>query len=112
MSGKNPDEQLHATFAIAGSMSGRSETVTDGSHWPDKTVVRELNDIFDQTGGGRCVLAMEGLRSLDFCGLEILVLLNDMARAKGVTLTIRRPRGQVREMLGLTELNRMIPIET
>ena len=78
---------------------------------PDKAVVRELIDIFNQTGGGRCVLAMEGLRSMDFYGLEMLVLINDMAQAKGVTLTIRRPRGQVKEMLGLTGLDRLIPIE-
>ena len=68
--------------------------------------------MFNNADGGRCVLAMEELRSLDFYGLEMLVLMSDMAQAKGVTLTIRRPRGQVKEMLGLTELNRMIPIET
>ena len=88
------------------------ETVTNGFHWPDKAVVCTLNDMFNNADGGRCVLAMEELRSLDFYGLEMLVLMSDMAQAKGVTLTIRRPRGQVKEMLGLTELNRMIPIET
>ncbi len=79
---------------------------------PDKAVVRELMDIFNHTVGGRCVLAMERLGRLDFQGLEMLVLMNDMAQAKGVTLTIRRPRGQVKEMLGLTGLDRLIPIET
>ena len=87
-------------------------TVTDGFQWPDKAVVRELNDIFNQTGGGRCVLVMEGLRNLDFYGLEMLVLLNDMAQANGVTLSIHRPQGQVKEMLGLNGLDSMIPIET
>ena len=57
------------------------------------------------------MLAMEELGSLDFYGLEMLVMMSDMARAKGVTMTIRRPRGQVKEMLVLSELNRMIPIE-
>ncbi len=88
------------------------EAVTDGFHWPDKAVVCKLNDMFNHAHGDRCVLAMEGLRTLDFYGLEMLVLMNDMAQAKGVTLTIRQPRGQVKEMLGLTELNRMIPIVT
>ena len=87
------------------------ETVADGFHWPDKAVVRTLNDMFNHAHGGRCVLAMEELGSLDFYGLEMLVMMSDMARAKGVTMTIRRPRGQVKEMLVLTELNRMIPIE-
>lgn len=88
------------------------ENVTDGFHWPDKAVVCKLNDMFNHAVGDRCVLAMEGLKRLDFYGLEMLVLMNDMAQARGVTLTIRRPRGQVKEMLGLTELSRMIPIET
>ena len=111
MSGKNPGKQLHTTFDVTSSMHGQSENVNDGFHWPNKAVVRELNAIFNQTGGGRCVLAMGGLKSLDFYNLEMLVLLNDMAQAKGVTLTIHRPRGQVKEILGLTEINRMIPIE-
>ena len=79
---------------------------------PDRAVVRELFDIFNQPGGKPCVLDMEGLESLDFYGLEMLVLMNDMAQAKGVALTIRRPQGEVRDLLGLTGLDRLIPIET
>ena len=41
----------------------------------------------------------------------MLVLMSDMAEAKGVTLTIRRPWNQVKEMLSLTGLDRLIPIE-
>ncbi len=88
------------------------ETSTDAAQWPDKIVVCKLNYMFNHTDGDHCELAMEGLRNLDSYGLEMLVLMSDMAQAKGVTLTIRRPRGQVKQMLGLTELNRMIPIET
>ena len=87
------------------------ETVTVGFHWPDKAVICKLIDKFNNPDGGRCVLAMEELRNLDSYGLEMLVMMSDMARAKGVTMTIRRPRGQVKEMLALSELNRMIPIE-
>ena len=88
-----------------------SEFVTDGFHWPDKAVVSKLNDMFNRADGDCCVLAMEELRNLDFYGLEMLVLMSDLAQAKGVKMTIRRPRGQVKEMLVLTELNRIIPIE-
>ncbi len=78
----------------------------------DKAVVGELFDVFNHAGGNRCVLAMERLKSLDFYGLEMLILLSDMAESKGVTLTIRRPRGQVKEMLGLTGIDKIITIET
>ena len=79
---------------------------------PDKAVVRELFDIFNHVDGNRCVLAMEELKSLDFYGLEMLILLSDMAKAKGVTLSIRRPRGQVKEMLSQTGIDKIIPVET
>ena len=93
-------------------MGGAHEVELMGSFTaPDKAVVRELIDIFNHTGCDRCVLAMEGLESLDFYGLEMLILMNDLARAKGVKLTIRRPRGQVKQLLGLTGLDRIIPIE-
>lgn len=78
---------------------------------PDKTVVREMIEIFNQMGGGRCVLDLNKLTSLDFYGLEMLVLMSDMAQAKHVQLTIRRPRGQVKEMLKLSGLGKIIPIE-
>lgn len=87
------------------------EASTDGAQWPDKTIVRKLIDIFNHADGDQSVLAIEGLRNLDFYGLEMLVLMSDMAEAKGVTLTIRRPWDQVKEMLGLTGLDRLIPIE-
>lgn len=86
-------------------------TVTDGLHWPDQAVVRELNDTFNRPGDGRCVLAMEGLRHLDFYGLEMLVMMNDLALEKGVTLSLRHPRGQVRTMLSENGLDRLIAIE-
>ena len=87
------------------------ETVSDGTQWPDKTVVRKLIDILSHADGEQSVLAIEGLRSLDFYGAELLVLMSDMAEAKGVTLTLRRPWEQVKEMLGLTGIDRLIPIE-
>ena len=78
---------------------------------PDKALVREMLELFNQPDCGRCVLAMERLTSLDFYGLEMLVLMSDMAQAKDVTLIIRRPRGQVKEMLGLSGLDRIISME-
>ena len=87
------------------------DTSTDGAQWPDRTMVRKLIDIFNHADGGQCSLAIEGLRNLDSCGLEMLVLMNDLAEEKGVTLTIRRPWDQVKEMLSLTGLDRLIPIE-
>ncbi len=78
----------------------------------DKALVRELFDVFNHACGNRCVLVMERLKSIDLDGLGMLILLSDMAQSKGVTLTIRRPCGQVKEMLSLTGIDRLIPIET
>ena len=95
------------------SLSSSHEVELAGSFKAlDKAVVRELFDVFNHADGNRCVLAMEGLENLDYYGLEMLILLSDMAQSKGVTLTIRKPCGQVKEMLGLTEIDKFIPIET
>ena len=85
--------------------------ITDESQWPDKTVIRKFTDILNHADGNHCELVIEGLRNLDFQGLEMLVLMSEMAASKGVTVTIRRPWDQVKEMLGLTGLDRLIPIE-
>ena len=94
------------------NLGARHEVELAGSfEAPDSAVIHELSDIFDHGNESRCVLAMERLNSLDFYGLEMLILLSDMAMARGVTLSLRRPCGQVKEMLGLTGIDRIIPIE-
>ena len=100
-------------YIIRNLGSSYEVVLADSFTAPDNAVVRELIDVFNHAGGGsRCVLAMERLKRVDFYGLEMLILLSDMAQSKGVTLTIRRPCGQVKEMLGLTGIDKIIPIET
>ena len=100
-------------YIIRRTGSRHEVVLADSFTTSDKAVVRELLDVFNHAGGGsRCVLAMERLKSVDCYGLEMLILLSDMAQARGVTLTISRPCGQVKEMLDLTGIDKIIPIET
>ncbi len=100
-------------YIIRNLGSSHEVVLADRFTAPDNAVVRELIDVFNHAGGGsRCVLVTERLKSIDLDGLEMLILLSDMAQSKGVTLTIRRPRGQVKEMLGLAGIDKIIPIKT
>lgn len=93
--------------------SSHEVVLADSFKASDKAVVRELSDVFSHASGGcRCVLNMERLKSVDFDGLEMLILLSDMAQSKDVRLTIRRPHGEVKEMLDLAGIDKIIPIET
>jgi anti-anti-sigma factor len=88
------------------------QTVPVGFQWPDKAVISTLIDIFNHAEGGRCVLVMDELRSVDCYGLEMLVLMSDMAQARGMTMVLRQPQDQVKKKLVQTELSKMISIET
>ncbi len=75
----------------------------------------EANDDFRQIIEGMdigtftdCVLNLENLDFIDSAGLGLLVLANNTANRARVKLRLRRPRGQVREMIEISEFHTII----
>lgn len=74
----------------------------------------DFRAVIDELEGGRvqrCVLEMSGLDFIDSAGLGLLVLANAAAGRKGIALSMRHPRGQVREMIEIAEFQTIIPCE-
>lgn len=65
-----------------------------------------------QAGGiGECVLNLGNLDFIDSAGLGLLVLANNAANRSSVRLKLKHPRGQVREMIEISEFHTIIPCE-
>ncbi|HYH19147.1 MAG TPA: STAS domain-containing protein [Azospirillum sp.] len=60
---------------------------------------------------GACVLDMGGLDFIDSAGLGLLVLATNTANRCQVPLKMRGPRGQVRDMIEISEFHTLIPCE-
>ncbi len=58
-----------------------------------------------------CVLNLGGLDFIDSAGLGLLVLANNAANRSSVRLKMKHPRGQVREMIEISEFHTIIPCE-
>ncbi len=63
------------------------------------------------TQAGRAVVAdVAGLDFIDSAGLGMLLLLNEAMEAVGAKLTLRRPQGQVKRLLGASHFHRLVPV--
>lgn len=68
-----------------------------------------LGEVVDR--GGRVVLDLSGLTFCDSTGLAALVRLHKRAVAAGCTLALRSPMPRVRNLLTLTGLTRLFPLD-
>lgn len=72
---------------------------------------REVIDSLERDRVKSCLLDMQGLDFIDSAGLGLLVLAHASAGRAGIPLTMRRPQGQVREMIEVAEFHTIIPCE-
>ena len=84
--------------------------LTDSFTVSDKSIIRVFTQILEHVEGESCILFLDKLERLDFCGLELLILMGDLASSKGVELSLRSPRYEVREMFGVTGVDRLISV--
>lgn len=72
---------------------------------------RDLLAALEEKRTQSCVLNLEQVEFIDSAGLGLLVLANATARRNGMTLSMRSPRGQVREMIEVAEFHTIIPCD-
>ena len=73
----------------------RAEVVSRMTSWRPSTVIVDLLE----------------LAFIDSCGLRMLLGLDAAARGEGFELTLVRADGQVRKVLRITRLDRLLPLE-
>ena len=69
--------------------------------------VREAVDI-----QGNVIIDLEGVGFMDSSGLATLVAFTKKARANDSTLTIRKPQAAVKLTLEITQLDKVLPLES
>lgn len=72
---------------------------------------RRIIDAMQKDGVGECVLDMANLDFIDSVGLGLLVLASNTANRSRIRLTMRGPKGQVRDMIEISEFHTLIPCE-
>lgn len=72
---------------------------------------RRILDGMEKDRVAACVLDMGGLDFIDSAGLGLLVLANNTASRCDIRLKMRGPRGQVRDMIEISEFHTLIPCD-
>lgn len=72
---------------------------------------RRIIEGIEQGGLTDCVLNLSSLDFIDSAGLGLLVLANNTAGRARVRLKLKQPRGQVREMIEISEFHTIIPCD-
>lgn len=72
---------------------------------------REILAEWEKGGIAECVLNLSAVDYMDSAGLGLLVLANNVAKRTGVVFRMKHPRGQVRELIEMSEFHTIIPCE-
>jgi anti-sigma B factor antagonist len=87
--------RLEGELDLACEDNFRAAVVSRMASWRPSTVIIDLRE----------------LTFIDSCGLRMLLWLGASAREEGFELTLVRADGQVRKVLRITRLDRLLPLE-
>ncbi len=92
---------------------GQSKEVflTGSFKFSDNSVFREIVKDMEVYGGHDYVFDLNGLEHIDSAGLGMLLIAREAAEKKSLQLRLRRPQGQVQQMLQVTRFTDLIPCE-
>jgi anti-anti-sigma factor len=90
---------------------GREVFLTGSFKFSDNGVFREIIKDMDAYGGHDYVFDLNGLEHIDSAGLGMLLIAREMAEKNALQLRLRRPQGQVQQMLQVTQFTDLIPCE-
>lgn len=76
----------------------------------DNEIFQELMDLLQEAGGRPVVLDLAAVDYMDSAGLGKLIILREQAQSRNTALSLRNPRGRVRDILELARLGEEIPI--
>ena len=85
-------------------LSGRME-------FTDHEKLRDLIGLLDQTPSRRFILDVADLDFIDSAGLGMLLILDEEANERQVSLTVRHPRGNVLRSLTLSRIDDILTVQ-
>jgi stage II sporulation protein AA (anti-sigma F factor antagonist) len=71
---------------------------------------REIYVAVDSVPARSVTLDLGGVEFIDSAGLGMVLMLRDCAQAKGGSLSLRNPGGQVRRLLDICHIQDLLPI--
>jgi stage II sporulation protein AA (anti-sigma F factor antagonist) len=91
--------------------NGKEVFLSGSFKFTDNNVFREIINDIEDFGGNDYVLDLDGLEYIDSAGLGMLLIAREMAEKNSLQLRLRRPQGQVQQMLQVTKFIDLIPCE-
>lgn len=98
-------------YTITGAGPQRLISLDGSFTFDDHPVFRALLRLLEADGINACELDLSGVSFIDSAALGMLLLLREKAQAHGFSVTLARPRGQVKKMLDISEFGTMFRIE-
>lgn len=93
-----------AAGAVDVKLSGRLE-------FTDHERLRDIAALIGADGALTFTLDLQNLDFIDSAGLGMILILQEEAERRGVQLTVRRPRGEVRRSIELAKISEIVTIE-
>ncbi|WP_169569001.1 STAS domain-containing protein [Sneathiella limimaris] len=84
--------------------------LTEKLSFEDHNSFRELLDLLNDKKYKSCLIDLSGLESIDSAGLGMLMIARETADKTGAKLQLLKPAGQVKRLLEISEIDKIITI--
>lgn len=78
--------------------------------FPDHACFREIMDVLNDDIVQEMHLDVKGVEYIDSAGMGLFLLLGEKAANKAIRLTMHNPVGQLKDMLGISQLEKLFKV--
>jgi HptB-dependent secretion and biofilm anti anti-sigma factor len=97
-------------FDFSSDANQRQMNLNGRLTFSDHELFREITGTLREPGPNKCSINLSGLEFIDSAGLGLLLLVNEAAKEKNISVSLSGARDQVYKMLEITKFNEVIPV--
>jgi anti-anti-sigma factor len=97
-------------YSINNDGAQRNVNLSGRLSFDDHSVFREITAALKEDGPNKCSINVGGLEFIDSAGLGLLLVVNEAAKDRNISVTITGARDQVNKMLEITKFNEVVPV--
>ncbi len=96
--------------SVTATDDGLTITLADKLTFEDHTNFRDLLRLIENKEHKNCRFDLHGLQTIDSAGLGMLMIAFETAEKAGVNFQIYKPGGQVKQLLDISEFDKVMTI--
>ncbi len=86
--------------------------LVDTLTFADRNLFKSMLKELEESGLRKCIINLKQLKSIDSAGIGMFLIASEKSKEINCDLVLREPQGQVKDMLQITSVNKVIRVES